>query len=136
MDQVKYEYKLSDAVNLFMQQTTVKLNLWAMYVASTFAAAGFSISSSITYKVGFLVLIGYWTFTLAHFYLLIRNAVILNNLKQEIKSFIVNIPRENALSFKYSLISLTNMASSPWIIVCIHLPIDVCVTGVLWLRLH
>src|SRR3954447_301215 len=33
------------------------------------------------------------------------------------------------LLFEDSLTSLVNMAGSPWIIICIHLSIDICVTG-------
>src|SRR3954463_4479808 len=118
MEVVKQEYKLSDAVNLFVQQTNIKISLWGIYVAATFAAAGFSISSVLSYRLGAFVMLGFWTFTLAHFYLLFKNALILISLKEEIKQVMQESLDKYPLLFGDSLTSLVNMAGSPWIIIC------------------
>jgi len=39
------KYELSDAVGLFPQDTSIINNLWTVYVAAKFTAAGFGISS-------------------------------------------------------------------------------------------
>jgi hypothetical protein len=134
-------YKLLDAVSLFSQQITIVNNLWTVYVVATFAAAGFGASSLPSYQHNTSLLItiglsiGYWAFTLGHFRLLMQALSIKNQLKLDIADHLATGINDNGIPFRNSLLCLINTVNPPWIVVCIHIVIDLCVTFIIWIRI-
>ena len=135
------KYELKDAVGLFSQQTSTINSLWTVYVGATFAAAGFggaylsNILDIISVIITSMALtVGFWAFTLGHLRLLTQALSINRKLKSEISSILELGADESDISFKASIAHLISTANPPWISICIHLLIDLCVTLILWAR--
>jgi hypothetical protein len=128
------KYELSDAVSLFSQFTAIINNLWTVYVAATFTAAGFGISSSLHVSVSIAVTIGFWAFTLGHLHLLRQALAVSKTLGNEISSALASETDGVGTQFQASIRVLANAVNPTRAPIAIHLLIDVCVTIALWAR--
>jgi hypothetical protein len=128
-----YDLPQSVSVDLFSNQVNIVNNLWSVYVAATFAAAGFGTTldaKSLAARVA--ITLGFWAFTLGHLHLLRQGLSILQSLSRAI----TNITQKagNALSNEFAdvLTVLAKTANRPSTATAIHLFIDICVTIAIW----
>jgi hypothetical protein len=133
-------YKLSDAVTLFSQTTSSINTLWAVYVAATFAAAGFGASSTPLNAIAPVwaaaaVTLGFWAFALGHLVLLMQALSVTRVLGTAICDVLAATPAAVELALKPVLERLVSTANPPWISMAIHLFIDACVTASIWIRI-
>ena len=126
-------YKLSDAVTLFVNQTTVINSLWGIYVAATFAAAGFGATSNAHVVARAAITFGFWAFTLGHLRL-ITDALVTTKLLGSAITKTIDIAEQDSISVEFAelLKQVAGKAKTPWISVAIHLFIDLCVTTAIW----
>jgi hypothetical protein len=126
------KFELSNAVTLFTQQTTTINSLWTVYVAATFAAAGYGFSaSSLTVVQAGAVTLGFSAFAFGNWQLLMQGLSITRVLGSEIKSAVSS---DTGNQFKSSIKALAVTANPPWVSGFIHLFIDACVIVALWTR--
>jgi hypothetical protein len=127
------EFKLPDSVNLFSQEKTAIANLWTVYVAATFAAAGYGFSAErLTLATATALTLGYSAFALGHWSLLEQSLTISSRLKGDIRSAIAG---DSEKPFKSSIEALVNRANPVWVSRTIHLVIDACVIVIIWARI-
>ena len=127
-------YGLADATGLFSQQTSTMNGLWAVYVAATFAIAGFGISSQkMNWHVALAVTIGFWVFTLGHLALMRQTLRILIDLRGELGEVLQANP---SVGFPKTLARVVQTNNPLWISTSAHFIIDICATGALWSRLY
>jgi hypothetical protein len=128
------EYGLSDAVNLFSQQVAIVTSLWTVYVAATFATAGFAISSDKPPNIYILIFVsvGFWLFAIGHLQLLRQSLHIIESLGHDLKALLANLKNDPSFRFESSIQQLIETANPPWISTRIHIAIDVCATAALW----
>ena len=82
------DFGLADAVNLYNTKKSMINGLWAVYVAATFAASGFSFSgfgSTEIFAKVFLT-IGFWAFAIGHLGLLWQSLGALDAIRNDISS--------------------------------------------------
>ena len=128
-------YELPKAVDLFSSQVNTANNLWTVYVAATFAAAGFGHNLDPQSLVGRLAItFGFWAFTLGHLHLLRQALSILQSLGASITKVIKAQfqPDTDANDFTDALQRLALSTNRPQTGIAIHLFIDVCVTVAIW----
>lgn len=126
-------YRLSDAVALFMQQTAIMTTLWTVYVAATFAGAGFGISSpALDWRVAAAVTIGFWLFTLGHLALLRQTLRVLQVVRGEIAEAVARA--DDRLQFRGTLVKISRTSNPVRVAVAVHCGIDLCVTIAIWSR--
>ena len=129
------KFELSNAVTLFTQNNTNINSLWTVYVAATFALAGYGFSGpNIEIPTAIVVTAGFWAFALGHWKLLKQALVINGSLSVEISQALKTSEEEDN-QFPGSFRRLSDMANPPWISLTIHLLIDMCCTLALWTRL-
>lgn len=129
------KFELNHAVTLFTQQTTTINNLWTVYAAATFAAAGYGISTSaLSPIVALAVTLGFVAFAIGHLSLLMQGLKISQQVKKNISSFMESAAKTHP--FKSSIEQLIATANPPWISLVIHLLIDLCVVIALWDRVE
>ncbi|WP_057835056.1 hypothetical protein [Bradyrhizobium jicamae] len=127
------KFELNHAVSLFTQQTTTINSLWTVYVAATFAAAGYGFSvSPLSPIIAGAVTLGFLVFTFGNWKLLKQGLQINRQLQKDITDFIQSAAESNP--FKLSIKKLVSTANPPWISLVIHLWIDFCVVAALWSR--
>jgi hypothetical protein len=124
---------LNHAVTLFTQQTTTINSLWTVYVAATFAAAGYGFTASpLPPVIAAAVTVGFLAFAVGNWKLLRQGLRISRQLQKDISEFMTHAASDNA--FRTSIERLVATANPPWISLVIHLLIDVCVVISLWSR--
>jgi hypothetical protein len=126
-------YGIADATALFSQQTSIMNGLWAVYVAATFAIAGFGISvAGMLPSTALAVTLGFRVFALGHLSLLRQTLRILSVIRSDISQAIeFNSPK----IFNETLNRVVRTNNPLWISTSAHLIIDVCATAALWSRL-
>ena len=128
-------YELPKAVDLFTHQVTTANNLWTVFVAATFAAAGFGTSLGTDNLAGRVAItIGFWAFALGHLRLLLQALGILKSLGTAIASFVQTSFQTTLGGHEFGL-PLQRLASStnrPRSAAAVHLVIDTCVTAAVW----
>jgi hypothetical protein len=123
-------FKLSDAVTLFSQEAAAIVSLWTVYVAATFAAAGYGFTASPFSVVQASALtLGFSAFAFGHWKLLRQALLISKALQGDILSALSSNPENQ---FKSSIQALARTANPPWISLVIHIFIDSCVVVILW----
>ncbi len=117
------------AVDLFAKQNSLVNGLWGIYIAATFTAASFSVTTVSLSPLALLsVTAGFWAFALGHL-VLIRQALSINiKLKQSLRDTI----NSNDSPYTGVVSHLANTANPPWVSMVIHLFIDACVTSLIW----
>jgi hypothetical protein len=127
------KFELNHAVTLFTQQTTTINSLWTVYVAATFAAAGYGISASpLPPVIAAAVTVGFLAFAFGNWKLLRQGLRINRQLQKDISEFMTRTASDHA--FRPSVERLIAAANPPWISLVIHLLIDFCVVVSLWSR--
>jgi hypothetical protein len=127
------KFELSHAVTLFTQQTTTINSLWTVYVAATFAAAGYGFSASpLPPVIAAAVTVGFLALAFGNWKLSRQGLGINRQLQKDISEFLTRTASDHA--FKPSIERLIAAANPPWISLIIHLLIDFCVVVSLWSR--
>ena len=127
------KFELNHAVSMFTQQTTTINSLWTVYVAATFAAAGYGFTASpLSPTIAAAVTLGFLAFAFGNWKLLKQGLQINRQLKKDISDFMSTKPGCNP--FEPSIEKLISTANPPWISLAIHLFIDFCVVVALWSR--
>jgi hypothetical protein len=127
------KFELNHAVGLFTQQTTTINSLWTVYVAATFAAAGYGFAASpLSPNIAAAVTLGFLAFTFGNWKLLKQGLQINRQLQKDISDLLVSETRRNP--FETSIKKLISTANPPWISLVIHLWIDFCVVVAIWSR--
>ena len=122
----KTKFGLSDAVNLFTHQVATINTLWAVYVAATFAAAGYglSVDQGLDYRLAGTVAAGFLAFAIGNWVLLKQALTIARTLQQDIRAALA---ADKANPFAASLHAVAATANAPWISLMFHVFIDACV---------
>jgi hypothetical protein len=127
------KFELNHAITLFTQQTTTINSLWTVYVAATFAAAGYGFSASpLSPVIAAAVTVGFLAFAVGNWKLLRQGLRINRQLQKDISEFTAHTASDHA--FRPSVERLIATANPPWISLVIHLLIDFCVVVSLWSR--
>jgi hypothetical protein len=85
------KFELNHAVTLFTQQTTTINSLWTVYVAATFAAAGYGFTASpLQPKIALAVTIGFLAFAFGNWKLLKQGLTINQQLQKDISEFLAS----------------------------------------------
>ena len=126
------EFGLSDAVSSFSHQSSVTATLWGIYVAATFAAAGFgfSLEDNFTYPLAAFLSVGFLSFTIGHLHLLMHSIRIQSHLRDEILAYLNEAPT----AFAGSIRSICGNSSKLGPSVAAHIIIDICVLLLIWSR--
>jgi hypothetical protein len=128
------DFKLTDAVTLFSQEATAISSLWTVYVAATFAAAGYGFTATDSSVVQATALtLGFSAFAIGHWSLLNQALSISTTLRNEILSALSSDPKNQ---FKSSIEALAGTANPPRVSLVIHLLIDACVIVILWAHVY
>ncbi|KRR16750.1 hypothetical protein CQ14_14230 [Bradyrhizobium lablabi] len=127
------KFELNHAVTLFTQQTTTINSLWTVYVAATFAAAGYGFTvSPLSPIIAAAVTLGFLAFAFGNWKLLKQGLQINRQLQEDITDFMQSAATGNP--FELSIKKLVSTANPPLISLVIHLWIDFCVVAALWSR--
>ena len=128
------KFELNHAVSLFTQQTTTINSLWTVYVAATFAAAGYGFTvSPLSPIIAAAVTLGFLAFAFGNWKLLKQGLQINRQLQKDITDFMQSASTGNP--FELSIKKLISTANPPWISLAIHLWIDFCVVAAGWCRI-
>ena len=135
------KFELNHAVTLFTQETTTINSLWTVYVAATFAAAGYGFSySPLQSQIALAVTIGFLAFAVGNWKLLKQGLTINQQLQKDISKFLACKASEDPFRpsienpFRLSIEKLIATANPTWISRLIHLLIDGCVVIAIWSR--
>jgi hypothetical protein len=132
------KFDLSDAVVLLTAQSAQISTLWTIYVAATFAAAGYSISAKSSglapdKYVIFAVTVAFWLFVVGHLsgiYAMLSDHM---QLESDIRRVLPADPSAQSFAYTQSIGILVKRSFDPrWPAIAVHLIIDVCVTVALW----
>jgi hypothetical protein len=131
----KAKFGLSDAVTLFTHQVATINTLWAVYVAATFAAAGYglSVAQGLAYRLAATVASGFLAFAIGNWVLLRQSLTIARTLQRDIRAALSADP-ENP--FASSLHAVAATANAPWISLVFHVFIDTCVVLAIWMQVR
>ncbi|MGQ0446283.1 MAG: hypothetical protein ACT4O2_14455 [Beijerinckiaceae bacterium] len=125
------EFKLPTAIPLFSQEKTTITSLWTVYVAATFAAAGYGFSGTLNCPTAIAVTVGFLAFASGHFVLLKQSVDLSLKIKGDVKNA---IDADQEKQFKSSIKGLVDNANPPWVSLTAHLIIDLCVIVSIWSR--
>src|SRR3954462_9950508 len=107
------QYGLSEAVGLFSQYTAMINNLWAVYAAAAFAAAGYGLSlKSLDRVLSVVITVGFCFFAIGHLRLLWKSMEVQHGLASDISNFLSISPE---LLFKPSIETLASTAYIQWL---------------------
>jgi hypothetical protein len=133
------DFKVSNGVTLFTQQATAINSLWTLFVAATFAAASYGLSSNELSPVAAgAVTIGFIGFAWGN-WILLRQALNINlALKEDLPAALqkespaeLTHPRPK-LPFEETISRLTATANPIGASRAFHLTIDACTIVALW----
>lgn len=126
------EFKLPNAVSLFSQEKTTITSLWTVYVAATFAAAGYGFSADrLNVFTASAVTLGFSAFAFGNWKLLKQSLTINKDLQKTIRAAVAC---DQDKQFESSLKVLIDNANPIWVSLMIHLFIDSCVIVAIWTR--
>jgi hypothetical protein len=133
----KFEkFELNHAVTLFSQETTIINSLWTVYVAATFAAAGYGFTSSpLQPKIALAVALGFLAFAVGNWKLLKQGLTINQHLQKDISEFLA-CKADEPHPFRPSIKKLIATANPTGISRAIHIFIDFCVVIALLSRVN
>jgi hypothetical protein len=129
------EFNLSHAVSTFATFSGRLGSLWGLYIAGTFAAAGFGASQErFTTGTAVILTLAFFAFAGAHLRAIMA---ILNNLatiRAEVLGRLESAPEE--ADFPATIRAAMSMALTPRASLAVHLIIDSCVVAVVWARVY
>lgn len=122
--------ELPHAVTLFTQQTTTINSLWTVYVAATFAAAGYGFSAKgLSPITAAAVTVGFLAFAFGNWKLIRQGLRINQALSADLRAALGADPGQ---PFAWTITALAGTANAFWISRSIHILIDACVIVALW----
>jgi hypothetical protein len=124
------EFKLPNAITLFSQEKTTITNLWTVYVAATFAAAGYGFSGPPLNCLT-AIAVTFSAFSFGNWKLLKQSLEINIIIKKDVRDA---IDGDQDNQFKSSIELLVANANPLWVSRTIHLFIDLCVIVSIWSR--
>jgi hypothetical protein len=123
-------FEVSHGVTLFTQHTNTINSLWTVYVAATFAAAGYGFSSGgLSPITASAITFGFIAFALGNWSLLKQALRINLTLRTDL---IDAMSVDSDTKFKPTICCLAETANPFWVSRTIHIFIDVCVIIALW----
>ena len=127
-------FDLSDAVASFSHHTSSIGTLWGIYVAATFAAAGFGISlgDRFTPLIAVFLCIGFLSFAWGHWHLLRQHMAIQDALRTDILADLARSDSDTA-NFACSIEAICNNSSKLPASAAAHIVIDICVVLIILL---
>ena len=121
------------AISLFALRSQLHASmhsLWAVYVAASFAAAGYGSSTSLAWQAALAVTIGFWLFAFGHLALLRQTLRMIEAVRRDLMAI---KPANTLLS---EALKVSARIRNPLSIgTRIQLAIDVCVTAAIWFRI-
>lgn len=127
------EYDLANAVTTFSTYSAMLTTLWGLYIAATFAAAGFgaSMNDDFTPTTALLMTVAFLAFAAAH----LRGILVIDRGLVSIRTEILG--RLQATSgevtdYPRTVTAALAIALSPTASFAVHVVIDTCVIAVLW----
>lgn len=127
------EFNLANAVAAFSTYSGMLSTLWGLYIAATFAAAGFgaSMKEQFTTQTALLMTVAFLAFTGAH----LRGIMVilkgLTSIRNEVLTRIEAAPGE-LTDYPATVTAALRIALSPTASFAVHLVIDLCVVAVIW----
>jgi hypothetical protein len=127
------EYNLADAVATFSTYSGLLTTLWGLYIAATFAAAGFgaSMNEDFTPRTALLMTVAFLAFAAAH----LRGIMVVDkglvSIRTEILGRLKTAPAE-ITDYPGTVTAALSIALSPAASFAVHVVIDLCVVAVLW----
>ena len=108
--------------------------MWAIYVAATFAASGFSFSGfgSDLGIVKLFLALGFWAFTIGHLGLMWQTLKALESFRAAINKQLLLGENECQREFIEPLKELTKSRNPFWVSATAHTIIDLCVTLIIF----
>ena len=127
------DFDLSDAVENFTHHSSSIGTLWGIYVAATFAGAGFGISleENFTYPLAAFLSIGFLAFTIGHWHLLRQHIDIQADLRADILAYLDKAGPDSG-PFAKSIRSICRNSSKLGASRLAHIVIDICVLLLVW----
>jgi hypothetical protein len=127
------EYNLANAVETFSTYSGLLTTLWGLYIAATFAAAGFgaTMNDDFTPRTALLMTVAFLAFTAAH----LRGIMVVDKglmtIRAEILTRLQSGPGE-ITDYPQTVAAALSTALSPAASIAVHVVIDLCVVAVLW----
>lgn len=127
------EFNLANAVGTFSTYSGMLSTLWGLYVAATFAAAGFgaSMKEQFTPETALLMTVAFLAFTGAHLCGIMTILRGLVAIRSEILSR-MEAGSEQITDYPATVTAALSIALSPAASVAVHVVIDLCVVAVIW----
>ena len=127
------EFNLSHAVSSLSTFTGSLNSLWGLYIAASFAAAGFGASKTANFPphMAALLTVAYLGFAAAHLHALLTNLKSQKAISEEIIDRLQAAP-EPLTDYPRSLAATVRIALSPKASLRVHLLIDACVVAIIW----
>jgi hypothetical protein len=127
------EYNLANAVGTFSTYSAMLTTLWGLYIAATFAAAGFgaSMNDDFTPRTALLMTVAFLAFAAAH----LRGIMVIDrglvSIRAEILGRLEAEP-DGITDYPRTVTAALTIALSPAASCAVHVVIDICVVAVLW----
>lgn len=127
------EFNLANAVSAFSTYSGTLASLWGLYIAATFAAAGFgaSMKEHFTTQTALLLTVAFLAFTLAHLGAVMSRLKALSTIRSEVLKRLEAAPAE-ITDYPATVTAALTMALNPTASVIMHGVIDLCVIAVIW----
>ena len=127
------DFDLSDAVSNYTHQSSSIETLWGIFVAATFAGAGFGISlgDRFTYPLAAFLTVGFAAFALGHLALLRQHIHTQSDLRADILDHL-DKSKANPSPFENSIRSICRNSSKLGASTLAHGVIDFCVLLLIW----
>ncbi|MEA3009788.1 MAG: hypothetical protein QOJ91_1480 [Sphingomonadales bacterium] len=127
------EFNLANAVAAFSTYSGMLTTLWGLYIAATFAAAGFgaTMNEHFTPQTAALMTVAFLAFAVAHLRGIMVIARGLVSMRTEILSRLDADPGE-ITDYPKTVKAALTLALSPPASCAVHVVIDLCVVAVLW----
>jgi hypothetical protein len=125
------EFDLSHAVSTFATHSGRQSSLWGLYIAATFAAAGFGAKEQLTVRAATFVTLGFLAFAMAHLRATMSVLKTLTAIRGEVLGRLESAPAE-VTDYPVTIRATMGLALSPSASLAMHLVIDACVVAVIW----
>jgi hypothetical protein len=127
------EFNLANAIVAFSTYSGTLSTLWGLYIAATFAAAGFgaSMKEQFTTQTALLMTAAFLAFTGARLRAVMANLKVLRSIRSEVLNRLEAGPAE-ITDYPATVTAALSIALSPAASVAVHVVIDLCVVAVIW----
>jgi hypothetical protein len=125
------EFDLSHAVSTFATHSGRLSSLWGLYIAATFAGAGFGAKEQFAMRPAALLTLGFLAFAMAHLRATMSVLKTLVAIRGEVLGRLESAPSE-ITDYPQTIRAAMGLALSPSASLAMHFAIDACVVAVIW----